>query len=48
VGFGKKSDNGLIDGFGLINNFTKGILKVKASVKEFDAIFLSDVKFEVI
>ena len=48
VGFGKKRDNGLIDGFGLINDFTKGILKVKSSVKEFDTIFLSDVKFEII
>jgi len=48
VGFGNKIDNGLICGFGLIDDFMKGVLSVKASVKEFDTIFLSDTKLEIV
>ena len=48
VGFGNKIDNGLIFGFRLINDFVKGVLGVKANVKEFDTIFLSDTKLETI
>ena len=48
VGFGNKIDNGLICGFGLIDDFMKGVLSVKASVQEFDTIFLSDTKLEII
>ena len=48
VGFGNKIDDGLICGFGLINDFVKGVLGVKANVKEFDTIFLSDTKLETI
>ena len=48
VGFGNKIDNGLICGFGLIDDFVKGVLWVRANVKEFDTIFLSDTKLEII
>ena len=48
VGFGNKIDNGLILGFGLIDDFAKGVLGVKANVKEFDTIFLSDTKLDII
>ena len=48
VGFGNKIDNGLICGFGLIDDFVKGVLGVRANVKEFDTIFLSDTKLEII
>ena len=48
VGFGNKIDNGLICGFGLIDDFVKGVLVVKANVKEFDTIFLSDTKLDII
>ena len=48
VGFGNKIDNGLICGFGLIDDFAKGVLDVKANVKEFDTIFLSDTKLDII
>jgi hypothetical protein len=48
VGFGNKIDNGGICGFGLIDDFMKGVLSLKASVKEFDTIFLSDTKLEII
>jgi len=48
VGFGNKIDNGLICGFGLIDDFMKGVISVKASVKEFDTIFLSDTKLEIV
>ena len=46
VGFGNKIDNGLICGIGLIDDFAKGVLDVKANVKEFDTIFLSDINLE--
>ena len=48
VGFGNKIDNGLIFGFGSIDDFVKGVLTVKANVKEFDTIFLSDTKLDII
>ena len=48
VGFGNKIDNGLIFGFGSIDDFVKGVLAVKANVKEFDTIFLSDTKLDII
>ncbi len=48
VGFGNKIDNGLICGFGSIDDFVKGVLAVKANVKEFDTIFLSDTKLDII
>ncbi len=48
VGFGNKIDNGLICGFGLIDDFAKGVLVVKTNVKEFDTIFLSDTKLDII
>ena len=48
VGFGNKIDNGLISGFGSIDDFVKGVLAVKANVKEFDTIFLSDTKLDII
>ncbi len=48
VGFGNKIDNGLIFGFGSIDDFVKGVLVVKANVKEFDTIFLSDTKLDII
>jgi polynucleotide 5'-hydroxyl-kinase GRC3/NOL9 len=47
VGFGNKIDNGSICGFGLIYDFAKGGLWVKANVKEFDTIFLSDTKLDI-
>ncbi len=48
VGLGYKIDNGLITGFGLIDEFVRGYLMVNANVKEFDTIFLSDIKLETI
>ena len=48
VGFGNKIDNGQISGFGLIADFEEGVLWVKANVKEFDTIFLSDTKLDII
>jgi polynucleotide 5'-hydroxyl-kinase GRC3/NOL9 len=48
VGFGNKTDNGLICGLGVIDNFANGVLEVKAKVEEFDTIFLSDTKLDII
>lgn len=48
VGFGNKIDNDQICGFGLIDDFAKGVLMVKMNVKEFDTIFLSDIKLDLI
>ena len=48
VGFGNKIDNGLICGFGFIDDFAKGVLMVRANVKEFDTIFLSDTKLDTV
>ncbi len=48
MGFGNKIDNGLICGIGLIDDFAKGVLDVKANVKEFDTIFLSDINLDII
>jgi len=46
VAFGNKIDNGQISGFGLIADFEEGVLWVKANVKKFDTIFLSDTKLD--
>jgi polynucleotide 5'-hydroxyl-kinase GRC3/NOL9 len=48
VAFGNMIDNGQICGFGLIDDFAKGVIMVKANVKEFDTIFLSDIKLDQI
>lgn len=48
VGFGNKIDNGLICGFGVIDNFENGVLEVKAKVEEFDTIFISDTKLDTL
>jgi polynucleotide 5'-hydroxyl-kinase GRC3/NOL9 len=48
VGFGNKIDSGQISGFGLVADFEDGVLRVKANVKEFDTIFLSDTKLDLI
>jgi polynucleotide 5'-hydroxyl-kinase GRC3/NOL9 len=48
VGFGNKIDRGQISGFGLVADFEDGVLRVKANVKEFDTIFLSDTKLDLI
>ena len=48
VGLGNKIDNGQISGFGLIDDFEEGVLRVKANVKEFNTIFLSDIQLDII
>ena len=48
VGLGNKIDNGQISGFGLIDDFEEGVLRVKANVKEFNTIFLSDTQLDII
>jgi polynucleotide 5'-hydroxyl-kinase GRC3/NOL9 len=48
VGFGNKTDNGLICGFGVIDEFANGVLEVKAKVEEFDTIFISDTKLDML
>ncbi len=48
VGFGKKIDKGLICAFGVIEDFADGVLRVKSNVKEFDTIFISDIKIDMI
>ncbi|MDN5847040.1 MAG: hypothetical protein L0H53_12285, partial [Candidatus Nitrosocosmicus sp.] len=48
VGFGNKTNNGLICGFGVIDNFANGVLEIKAKVEEFDTIFISDTKLDMI